>query len=301
MSFYGLELILEEVGTNLRRDRVITVATVGITAVSLCVLGAILLLMLNVQLWTGQIASQITIRLHLKRDVTRARAEGLRAEIASWPHVASARLITKEEGWEELKALYPAIHKLEDLPIPVTDAIEVNADRPENLPGLAQLLGDLREKKALKPDTASHSGVTQKIIRLRSILGTIAIALVIAMAFVGFIIAHNTIRLSLFARRREIAIMQMVGATPEFVAAPFLIEGALIGLIGAALACCVLVPGHMYLRALAAQSGWTVIKLLPDGQLIPLAAALAGFGVLLGFCGAALSLRRFLSHRLDTH
>ncbi len=307
MSFYSAEFVLEELITNLRRDRLISLATIGIVAVAACVLGAAALFVMNLGIWTERVASELKTTVYLKRDVPASRARGLRVEISRWPRVAYARLITKEEGWNEFRLTHPAVGgRLKDLPIPWTDAIEVHTTSAEDLPAVAKKLAKLEEMKDLVPtpeEIQARSGVPQKVIRFRSVVGLVAYLLIGAMAIAGFLIIHNTIRLSLFARRREISVMQLVGATPGFVAGPFLLEGALHGFLGVLLACCLLVPAHMYLRALAAHSGWTLVQLLPDDQLYLIAAILALAGMVLGFAGAALSLRRFLSHpvEMETH
>ncbi|NIM07372.1 MAG: hypothetical protein GTN69_09835 [Armatimonadetes bacterium] len=293
-----MDFIIEEVITNLRRDRLISFATLGVVAVAICVLGGIILFLLNLRLLTEQVAKELKITVYLKRDVSRDRAKSLETEVAAWPRVSSARLITKEEGWEEFKKTHPVGERLEGFPIPWTDAVEVRTQTSADVPAIGEKLAALEEAKDLVPtpeEIGARTGVPQRIIRVRHWMNYGVLLLAGLMALAGFLIIHNTTRLSLFARRREISIMQQVGATPGFVAAPFLLEGAVHGFSGALLACCVLVPVHMYLRALAANSGWALLKLLPDDQLLPIAVALIASGTLLGVAGAWLSLRRFLS------
>jgi cell division transport system permease protein len=302
MGLYGLELIVEEVIMNLKRDRVITLATMGIVALAISVLGALTLFLLNLNLWTERIASELKVNVYLKAEVPRARARALRREMAQWPNVTSARLITKEEGWEKVRKTYPVGTRLGNFPNPLTDAIEIRTASEKDIPSVSRTLAKLGETKSIVPnpeEVKAPGGKTQKIIRLRNIVRLVAFIIIGAMALISFIIVHNTARLSLFARRREIAIMQLVGATPRFVAAPFLAEGALHGFIGSLIACCILIPLHMYLRALAVSSGGTILQLLPDEQMLPISAALIGCGVLLGIAGAGLSLRRFLGHHLE--
>jgi cell division transport system permease protein len=302
MSLQSFDFVVQEVFMNLRRDRVITFATVGIVAVAICILGAATLFLLNLRLITEQVAKELKVTTYLKREITRAQAMALKNEIARWPHVSSAKLITKEEGWEEFKKTHPVAERLSNFPIPWTDAIEVRTDKAENVPAVAERLAGLEESKDLVPtpqEIGARGGVPQKVLRFRRWVNIAALALGALMALAGFLIVHNTTRLSLFARRREIAIMQQVGATPSFVAAPFLVEGAVHGFLGALLACCLLVPTHMYLRAKTAHSGWAMIQLLPDNQVLTIAAEIIAGAMLLGVAGALLSLRRFLSPHFE--
>lgn len=304
MGLSTVDFIIQEVATNLRRDRVITFATVAVVAVAVCVLGGVMLLFLNLGLWTERVADELKATVYLKSDVSRAQAMTLRSQLARWPNVSAAKLVTKEEGWEKFQRIYPITGRLERFPIPWTDAIEVHASSAEKVPGIVKRLAALRETKDLVPtpqEVGTQGSVPQQIIRLRHWVRSAAFVLSLVMALAGFLIIHNTIRLSLFARRREIAIMQAVGATPRFITAPFMIEGAVHGLVGATLACCILVPIHMYLRAQAANAGWAWIQLLPDNELLAVAAVLIFGGALLGAAGAWLSLRRYLSFHLEAH
>jgi len=303
MNLQSIDFVLQEAMTNLRRDRTITLATVGIVGVAICVLGAATLFLLNLRLLTGKVARELTITAYLQSDVSRGQAISLRSQIGRWPHISSAKLITKEEGWEKFKKVYLAGQRLEQFPIPFTDAIEVRTAAAEELPGVADRLEALQETKKTVPtpeEIHNLRGLPQKAIRLYRGVNIATLILGGLMGMAGLFIIHNTTRLSLFARRREIAIMQLVGATPEFVAGPFLLEGAAHGFIGGLLACALLVPAHMYLRAAAARSRLALIQLLPDDQLLLAASAFIAAGMLLGIIGAWLSLRRFLSHQMES-
>jgi cell division transport system permease protein len=305
----SVEFILGEAVTDLRRDRVISLSTIGIVAVAILILGAVTLFIFNLSLWTEQLSSELKVTLYLKKDVSRTRAIELRSEIAGWPKVIDVRLIPKEDAWAEFRGNHPVGQRLGKLENPFTDAIEVQTrqtenrkETSENLLATAKKMSELKETKNVVPtpeEISSDKGIPQKILRLRFWVHAIALILAIAMGLAAFLIIHNTSRLSLYARRREIYIMQLVGATPTFIAAPFLLEGAVLGFLGALLACCILVPLHMYLRALAADSGWTLLQLLPDSLMLPFALVLVLGAVLFGIAGAFLSLSRFLSKPVE--
>jgi|GEM_PF-826356 len=308
-SLDSIEFVLGEVVSDLRRDRVISLSTIGIAAVAVLILGAVILFVFNLRMWTDQLSSELKITLYLKKDISRSRAIELRSEISGWPKVTKARLIPKEDAWKDFRLTHPVGKRLGSLENPFTDAVEVQteqtADRKEtsrNLQEAAKKLAALSETKNVVPtpeELGNNQGLPQKIIRLRFWAHAIALILAIAMGLAAFLIIHNTSRLSLYARRREIYIMQLVGATPAFIAAPFLLEGAVLGFLGATLACCVLVPLHMYLRALAAESGWTLLQLLPDSLMLPFALVMVLGAVLFGIAGAGLSLSRFLSKPVE--
>jgi cell division transport system permease protein len=308
-SLDSVEFVLEEVLTDLRRDRVISLSTIGIVMVAMLLLGAAILFVFNLRLWTDQISSELTVTLYLKKDVSRSRAIALRREIADWDKIVSARLTPREEVWQKFRITHPVGSRLDNLKNPFTDEITVQTEQTEDrretagyLESTARKLSALGEAKDVVPSAeaiSARGGLPQKIIRLRFWVHAIALVLSIAMGLAAFLVIHNTSRLSLYARRREIYIMQLVGATPAFIASPFLLEGAVLGFLGATLACCILVPLHMYLRALAEASGWPLLQLLPDSLMLPFALTVVLGAVLFGMAGAGISLSRFLSRPLE--
>jgi cell division transport system permease protein len=138
------------------------------------------------------------------------------------------------------------------------------------------------------------------VVKTRRIITWSSIIVVGLAALAGVCIIHNTIRLALHSRRREIYIMQLIGATKFLIAAPFLLEGMIHGVIGAALSCCLLIPVHMYLRHLSAESA-PFVSLAPDHALLPFGLALAAAGAILGFTGSAFSVRRYLRRKPEWH
>jgi cell division transport system permease protein len=136
-----------------------------------------------------------------------------------------------------------------------------------------------------------------KFRRVVSLAGAI-VAILVSVAAV--VVIHNTIRLTLHSRWREIYIMQLVGATRSLIAAPFLLEGIIHGLLGATVTCCILIPVHMYLRSVASRSApfWA---LAPDYQLLHFGLAVIAAGAVLGLTGSAFSVRRYLHRKPRWH
>jgi len=122
-------------------------------------------------------------------------------------------------------------------------------------------------------------------------LGTLGAGVLLVLA--AMLIVHNTIRLTLFARRREIGIMQLVGASPAFVAAPFLLEGAFHGAAGAVIALALLAPGYAYAHHVFT-SNLSLFPLVPLSVLVDCGVLLVTGGLLITGLASAVSLTRFL-------
>jgi len=266
-----LDFILHETLLQLRRERLIAIATISTVAVLMMLLGAILLFLFDVNLNTNRILGEMEIWACFDEGVPREQAEAEVEKVGKWPSVRSARFVPKEEGMKWLRTQLPSSEALKAIGNPLPDGVRVRVKDPKELAPVARL------KRAITWVTA-------------------IVCLLVAVA--GAFIVHNTIRLSLHARWREIYIMQLVGATRATTAAPFLLEGAVHGLLGAALAACVLIPIHMYLASIAAGPPGVVV-LAPDETMIRFAAALLVSGAVLGMVGAGLSIRRHLRHRRE--
>lgn len=255
---------------------------------ALLVGGAGTLALLNINLWTRAAGDELEIWVHLDPKVPRVRALQMRQEIARWPQVRSVDLHTKEQGFRDLTAAirHPALEGLEN---PLGDALRVKAVNPQSVRAVSSALRKLSEVDMVIDASEAVRWIMAAARAVR--LGTFLAAAVLAL--VAVVVGANTVRLTLFARRREIGIMQLVGATSGVVAGPFLLEGALLGILGAAAALVVLVPGYSYLvqHWPAASIG---VPLVPAAVLARLAGGMLAIGFGLGLLSSGFSVRRFL-------
>jgi cell division transport system permease protein len=289
-----LDFIWRETLLQLRRERLIAVSTISIVAVLLVLLGANLLLVLNLRLWTARTAHEVEVAAYFQKGFARLSAQRVARTIATWPEVESARFVPREEGWEELRKSLAGSVKLEGFTAAVLpDAVRVRVHDPRQAEPVAK---KLLKAEGIKDVPDRFGGFARGVVRFKNAVTWAGLVISILVGIAGVFIVHNTVRLALYARWREIYIMQLVGATRALIAAPFLLEGAIHGAIGAWIACCLLVPGHMYLRTLAARNA-PFFLLQPDEALIPFALYLILGGAALGVIGSLFSLRRFLRRR----
>jgi len=219
-------------------------------------------------------------------------------ELLAVPHVKSVQFVSKQQAYAQQAKLDPQAYALLTTN-PLPDTFHVIPDNPVNV---------LLVSRALTPPAAGGTaGVidgsiqsvsnkkndTKKILEVTNLVTITAAVLTVLLTIASVLLIANTIRLSLYARRREVEVMKLVGATDWFIRWPFVIEGTFVGAAGALLASAVLgVTKIALLDPLA--NNWTLIEAPRTIAFSALAAVLLGAGVLVSSLGTGLSLRRFL-------
>ena len=284
-----LDLWLREVAQNLSRHRLMSLAATVTMLMAMLLVGITWVVLENLGQWTRMAADQAQVSVYMTREASRRQAEAVRERLERLPQVRRAVLVTKEEGFARLRQQLKCDPQLLDIPNPLTDGVQVWASSPQALSVVAKAAQRMPAVRSVVHDanTVQALGMIQRVTATAS--GSTAVFL----ALMALVVVHSAIRLTLHARRSEIEIMQLVGATPMFVAGPFLLEGACHGVAGGLLAGVLVSLGYAYVRGV-----WSTA--LPFLPLLPLRLALevgAGVllgGVLLGVSGSALSLRRYL-------
>lgn len=295
MIWDAIDFVCREAALQLRRERLIAISTVSTVAVLLVVLGSIALFVMDLRAWTGWMTGQLEVWGFFQSDVPRADATKTLDPIADWPEVQDVKFVTKEEAWQRQKQDFPSIARLEDaIENPLPDAVSIKVREPRHTAAVATKLARVSGIDAVR----WGGGLAQQLVKFKRTVNWVALVVSLLVLVAAVFIVHNTIRLALHSRWREIYIMQLVGATRTTVAGPFLLEGTIHGILGAALACCVLVPGHMYLRDLAEHS---FFPLAPDRALLFFALYLLLAGALLGLTGSIFSIRRYLRQKPEWH
>jgi len=210
----------------------------------------------------------------------------VRATLEASPLVKSVTFVSKEEALREMEKRSPALTSgLSANPLP--DALKVQPVTGEDTPKIAALLDPAPPgvQKVTYGAKTAH-----KILDIAHLIEVISLAAVAVLLVAATVLIANTIRLSIFSRRREIEIMKLVGASNWFVRGPFMLEGVITGFFGAVLAIVLLVLG----KELVLPSIWFDD---PGVHALPFALnalILVGLGLALGAAGSGLTLRRFL-------
>lgn len=294
MRLTSLLFLLHEGYLNVRRNGLMSVAALGTVAVTLTVLGASLWSVYRINEFAQQQPQTFNeIDVFLKSEQTREDAENLLPRLQQLPDVKRVHLIPREQAWKDLTSQDPTLTiAMPDDPLP--DAFHIETADARNVQRLAVQLRDSKQFPEIErvTDAGSEVRIMLAFARLVKVIGGSAAAgLFIATLF----IVYNTIRLTVFARRREIRIMQLVGATPWFIRLPLLLEGLFHGIAGAVIAGCIVLFFARQLASFVAQIHSPLVGDVPS-QATPLKmmASLIVIGAFVGLTGSYLSIRRYL-------
>jgi cell division transport system permease protein len=293
VRFSTWEFYLREAGRSLVRNRFMTLASISTVALSLLILGLFLLGAVNLNHIALTLENQVEVSAYLEDELEAEEITAITARVQGLTGVREVKFISKEEALERLKEqfgerkdLLASVEKNN----PLRNALEVRTLTPTNVKPVVEELKGL-------PGVAKVSFKEEIIERLFALTKAIRLAgLAVVLLLVGatIFLISNTIRLTVFARRREISIMKLVGATDWFIRWPFVLEGLCLGLLGSVPALILVVRFYHWLAAGVYQTLPFIPLLHPDSILDRLQLLLVGIGILVGTLGSAISMRRFL-------
>jgi cell division transport system permease protein len=252
-----------------------------------------------VQATTGtanEVRGRVVLDVYVKGDASPADRSEVQRTLEGTANVKSVQFISKNEALEELGRKIETDEAIELLGTnPLPDLFRVTPDDPERLDVIEQsIMPGGRPAVAGIDDVKNREGETDKILSATGLVKALAAGLAALLVFASIALVANTIRLSIFARRREVEVMKLVGATNWFIRWPFVIEGMIVGFLGGLLA--------VLLLAIAKQ---TFIDPLSDDFALLAAPETIDFPLLVGLLmvacvavsavGSGLTLRRFLN------
>ncbi len=298
----SLRCFIREALIGFYRARAMNVVTVGIIAASLAILGGFLLLVENLRGLADE-WNRVQVNAYLKDDAVEQQPREVSAlvdRIRAKPFVREVSYISREQALAIFRSRFPSLAEaagsLHDNPFPASIEISVLGEDDRRREGTERLVADLKASP-LVDMIQDNEQEARKLIAILAVVSTVGLAVGGVLALASVFIIFNVIRLTVNARRDEIAIMRLVGATTGFIRGPFLVEGMLQGGLGALAAIALLYAAHLGLADYASRSGNSLAGLL-SAHFLPAARALqlALGGLLIGLTGSALSLRRFLSN-----
>lgn len=288
MKLNTLEFLLHEAWLSMRRNGIITVAAVSNVAAVLIVVGVFLLLVVNVDQALGRQAQKAVLTVDL---APKAQPAQVQAAIMADKRVKNTAFVSKDDNLRDLaKAQGWDLRALRYLPNPLPNCLKIEVVLPDDLPAVAAAVRPIQGVA----DVHYAQEVTLRLLHLIRGAKITGLALIIVLAVTSLGIIGTTIRLTIYARRREIRVMQLVGATNWFIRLPFLIEGAVCGLAGGLLAMILLMTGYSYLEDQASKSLPFMNLVFGSGPLALLGAFLVLGGVLFGLAGSMIATREYL-------
>lgn len=285
----------------MRLNRMMTVTSVGVLTVCMLITGCAGLLSANLTSMMEWLGRQNEMVVMLDRSATEEEYLELGEEIRAIPGVSEAVYHTKEEALDELSTELEGYASLfEDLSgeeNPLYARYTVSVSEPEQMDAIGDQISEMKLVEVVR----SPQLLVDTFLRLQRTVRAVSWGLVALLGVVSVVVIGNTIRLTVFARRREITIMKYVGATNAFIRLPFFVEGVTVGILAGLLSSGLVLGAYAALadRAAAMLQG---VEFMDPGMVLPLTAVwpivLGGFllfGILLGSLGTTLSMRKYLN------
>lgn len=275
------------------RNSWLSISSIGIVTVSLIILGASLLLVVNAEKLAQSVESSVEITAFLEEEVGKVEREKIKDKIEGNAAVDTIEFISKEQALKDMKKSFgESSDILESLEgsNPLPDAFRIKTKTAAAVPATASSL----EKITGIEQVRYGQGVVEKLLNVTKWVRLASVVTLVLLTLAAVFLIATTIRMSVFARRREIGIMKMLGATNWFVRFPFMLEGIVLGLTGGLLAILVVDLGYLSLLQ-KLKISLPFIQLVNDSQVIlSILGSMIGLGILIGALGSWFSLRKFL-------
>lgn len=289
VNLSSAEFLIQEAFTGMRRNGLMAYASISTIALALGVLGAFVLVALGANNFAASQIDKFEIAVYMRGNANRAQTEALAKTIGKMPYVASVSVRSRDEEWSKFKKSNPNIESagLQSNPIPFSMDVKVNeASKTTYLANKIRTMNGVHTVR-------DGREILGRVMAIARVVRGVSVAGVIVLLITAVFIISNAIKLTLYARRREIRIMKLVGATNWFIRVPLIIEGIVFGAAGAFAAWVLLRVGGSYV-ARTADKLPMMSRFSSDVTPAMLAFVLILLGIAIGAAGSFVSIRRFL-------
>lgn len=293
MKINNIRYFFKEAFTSLSRNRYLTVATISTMAVCILFLGVAVLLTINAGNFMNQLESDIEIIAYLDNTLTNDRIADLQKEIEQTEGVQKTVLVSKDEALQKIQGKF----KDQDYDLektlgknPLPNSYDIKVQNPQQIAQVAERIEQIDGIYKVN----YGQGLVERLFQVTKWVRILSIVFMVALVLGAVFLIATTIRLAVFARRKEIYLMKLIGATDWFVRWPFFIEGVLMGLTGALIAIGILALGYSSLIDNMQTALFFIPLVYQSNMLVQLYLGLLGVGALLGVAGTYISLNRFL-------
>lgn len=289
-----LDYVVRETGGNLRRNVLMSSAAILTVAVSLALVGGALLLRQGVSNATVQWRGGAELSIFMKPDAPQSQLDAVGSALQSTPEVKRFNFVDKAAAYKEAQTLFA--NEPETLSSLSTDemppSFRVVPNRAESIKSVGERF---RNSPGVRNVTYAKDAIQTMLTVTRVLQVGLLVVAVVLLASAALLIL-NTIRIAIFARRREISVMKLVGATNWFIRVPFMLEGLLQGLLGAAVAFSAVMGARVAMSGIAHDHDYKLLNQLvvTPSQAVGTGIFVVIVGVVVGVVGSILAVHRFL-------
>ncbi len=292
------DYVVKETATNLSRNITLTLATIVTVAISLALVGAALLLSKGVENATARWKGDVEFIVYMQPDAAQAQIDAVENDLDESPQIRASTYLDHEAAFAEFRELFrdtpeflDSVETAEQIPtsfkVVPTDA---NADV------VRSLAAQFRTKAGVY-DVAAATDTIKTMQRISGIVSTGIFIGAMVLGTAALVLITNTIRTAMFARRREIEVMKLVGATNWFIRVPFMLEGLIQGLVGAGFGVgAVFLLNYFFEDRLAGADGFDLLQsfVVNNGDVVGTSLLIVVAGCAIGVIGSGIAVSRFL-------
>lgn len=293
MGKHDFRYFFREGLSNMFSHGFMSFAAVGITVACLLIMGTFSLVAWNANALLEDLEQENEILAYVDETYTESQAQALKSTLERVPNVASATFISRAEAMERFAEQHPDEELFQNLdPQILRDRFSLKLNDLELMSETVENVGDVTGIA----DVNAYEEVAGGFVMVRNVATVVCVALIAILFVVSVFIISNTIKITMFDRREEIAIMRMVGATNGFIRWPFVYEGFMMGLLGSVIA--FFSQWGLYeavARGVDNSDTLQLINIIPFKELwIPVAGVFAAAGIVIGVGGSLSAIRKFL-------
>lgn len=291
--FNSLGYFLRETLHSFVHNKFMTIASVLTVTLSMFILGTFLSVVLNMNHMAAYLENQVEMSVYLKDGLTTEQVMGVGKRLKALPDMTEIHFTNKDEAMKEFRERLGdqagILDAVNGNPLP--SSYRLSFSNPESLQSAAVMAATFKEVDGVQ----YGQDIIEQLYKVSQAIRISGIILIVFLAGAELFIISNTIRLTVFARRREIQIMKYVGATDSFIRWPFLFEGVIIGIVGSGIASAILWKLYQVTLQEAASAGLLFIPFIGVNPfMLHITAGLLAAGILIGALGSSISLRKYM-------
>ncbi|AWB10107.1 cell division transport system permease protein [Thermodesulfobium acidiphilum] len=265
------------------------IASIISISFTMIIFGLILMLFLSLFQASTKIGDQLELLVFLKDNVSSQDINSLIGTISNMEGVSSVEFVSKHDAWEKFKKYFQNKINVSDIKNPLPDTIKVRVKSPDYIAGLAKVISQFPQVD----ETRYPQQLLNALNALVQKITLIGLLLLIGFALASLVVISSTIKVSVLARREELEILELVGAEPNFIRMPYILEGSFIGLLSSLLAIFFFIILSIFLSFAIVNTAppWSFFWPLDTSLWILMCMVVVIVGTFIGFLGSLISLK----------
>lgn len=296
MSFRTFIYSVKQGVKNIARNRMYSLASIGTITASLFLFGILFFVMVNFQSALKTAETSVGITVFFDKGISQTRIVEIGSEISKREEVKQVEFLSAEASWEQYKEEYLSEELVEsfgdDNPLEDSDSYTIYLHDTQDQDVLVEFLEEMDGVRKVN----YSASIVDSFSKINSIIATISVSVIIILIAVSVFLINSSVTMGITARKEEISIMKLLGATNSFISAPFLIEGLVIGVIGSIIPLVILYFIYNRILIYISEKFMNVFRTIQFVDISDIFSVLGplilGIGIGIGFLGSFNTVRR---------